>query len=287
MNGSLQLGPLAMPIGPLLLALAAGLGLWAGKLTSRRSGLDPEPALLRMLLLGLLVARLAFVWTWRHAYWQEPLTILDIRDGGWNPAVGLAASCLYALALAKRQPALRRSLAAGLATTFVIGTAGAIWLWSSASNPARLPALDLPALGGGNTALRSFTGKPIVINLWATWCPPCRREMPLLHQAQTEHPGVNFVFINQGEDEQAVTLFLQAQHLPLRNVLLDKATQVGAAFDSMGLPTTLFIDAQGKLVSTHLGALSKATLARGIDGARFAPAAPSPSSPPSVSATTP
>lgn len=271
MNASLQLGPLAIPTGPLLLALAAGLGLCVGKLTGRRSGLDPEPALVRMLLLGLLIARLAFVWTWRHAYWQEPLTVLDVRDGGWDPAVGLAASGLYALTLAKQQPALRRSLAAGLATTLVIGAACAIWLWSSAANQTQLPAIQLPALGGGSTALRSFTGKPIVINLWATWCPPCRREMPLLRQAQTEHPEVNFVFINQGEDDRAVTLFLQAQHLPLRNVLLDKATRVGAAFDSMGLPTTLFIDAQGQLVSTHLGALSTATLARGIDGTRHPP----------------
>ena len=52
MNASLPLGPLAIPLGPLLLALAAGLGLWLGKLTGRRRGVNPEPALVRMLLLG-------------------------------------------------------------------------------------------------------------------------------------------------------------------------------------------------------------------------------------------
>ena len=97
-------------------------------------------------------------------------------------------------------------------------------------------------------------------NWGATWCPPCVREMPVLHQAQSSHPGVNFVFVNQGEPVDKVAAWLKARNLPLRNVLLDAQGQIGAAFKQRALPTTLFFNAKGELVSMRVGELSAATL---------------------------
>ena len=125
--------------------------------------------------------------------------------------------------------------------------------------------MSLPALDAGSVALTGFVGKPTVLNLWATWCPPCRREMPLLQQAQVAHPGLNFVFVNQGETRADVVRYLQGQHMLLRNVLLDATLATGAAFDQRALPTTLLFDAQGRLVSTHVGAFSEATLAQSLN----------------------
>jgi thiol-disulfide isomerase/thioredoxin len=125
-----------------------------------------------------------------------------------------------------------------------------------------MPALSLPALDGRSVALTGFLGKPTVVNLWATWCPPCRREMPLLQQAQVAHPELNFVFINQGETREDIVRYLQGQSITLRNVLIDARRATGAAFNEQALPTTLFFDAQGRLVSTRVGALSEATLAQ-------------------------
>lgn len=100
----------------------------------------------------------------------------------------------------------------------------------------------------------------IVVNLWATWCPPCVREMPLLQEAQVTHADVHFVFLNQGENEEQVSSWLSKQHLPLRNVLLDPERRASAAFQQKGYPTTLFFDSEGTLVSVRTGELSKATL---------------------------
>jgi len=87
-TSSLQLGPLALPLPPLVLAVAAMLALAVGKRLGRSVGVDTEPALWRMFLLGLVASRLGFVWEWRAVYLHEPLGILDIRDGGWEAAAG-------------------------------------------------------------------------------------------------------------------------------------------------------------------------------------------------------
>ena len=106
-------------------------------------------------------------------------------------------------------------------------------------------------------------GKPMVVNLWATWCPPCRREMPVLAAAQKQETGVSFVFVNQGEAGAGATAqrYLSIEKIELTNVLLDQGARLGREVGSGSLPTTLFYDANGRLVDTHLGQLSAASLA--------------------------
>ena len=272
---ALQLGPLAVPLAPVVLAVAAALGLAVGKRLGRRVGVDAEPALLRMFLLGLLAARLGFVWEWRGVYLHEPWGILDIRDGGWEPMAGFAVGCLYGLVLLKRLPVLRKPIMGAALALLVSWTAGEVaiaTLTVGARQP--MPTLSLQTLDGGSVALASFVGKPTVVNLWATWCPPCRREMPLLQQAQAAHSELNFVFVNQGETREDIVRYLQGQDIALRNVLLDARRATGAAFNEQAMPTTLFFDAQGRLVSTRVGALSAATLAQRLDAFRDAGHAP-------------
>jgi thiol-disulfide isomerase/thioredoxin len=145
-------------------------------------------------------------------------------------------------------------------TGTVIWAVGAVALSVRPDTGQALPALEVTSLEGRPMNLAAFKGKPTVVNLWATWCPPCVREMPVLHQAQLERPGVNFVFLNQGESGEQVSAWLQARNLPMRNVLIDANWQAGAAFKQRALPTTLFFDAKGRLVSTRVGELSPATL---------------------------
>lgn len=276
---SLQLGPLALPLPPLVLALAATLGLAVGKRLGRSVGVDAEPALLRMFLLGLVASRLGFVWEWRAVYVHEPWSILDIRDGGWEAVAGFAAACLYGLVLLQRQPALRKPLMAASFALLVSWAAGEVaiaTLWGGSRQP--MPALSLPALDGRSIALASIVGKPTVVNLWATWCPPCRREMPLLQQAQAAHPELNFVFVNQGETRDVIVRYLQGQGIVLHNVLIDSRKATGAAFNEQALPTTLFFDTQGRLVSTRVGALSEATLGQRLGAIQDATPGPAPGS---------
>ncbi len=261
MTSSLQLGPLALPLPPLVLAVAAMLALAVGKRLGRSVGVDAEPALWRMFLLGLVASRLGFVWEWRAVYLHEPLGILDIRDGGWEAVAGFAAACLYGLVLVQRQPALRKPLMAATFALLVSWSAGEVAIATETGGSRQpLPALSLPALDGSSVELAGFVGKPTVVNLWATWCPPCRREMPLLQQAQAAHPKLHFVFVNQGEARDVILRYLQGQGMVPQNVLIDERKATGAAFNEKALPTTLFFDAQGMLLSTRVGALSQATL---------------------------
>src|SRR5690554_5842175 len=123
-----------------------------------------------------------------------------------------------------------------------------------------LPDLQLVGFDERPVSLSSYKGQPIVLNLWATWCPPCRREMPVLEQAQSDYPEVAFVLVNQGESAGEVGDFLTAQGLELEHVLLDPFSRAMHEVGSRGLPTTLFFDAEGRLVDSHMGELTMPSL---------------------------
>lgn len=260
MSGALQIGPLSLPWTLLLVFAAIGLALWVGQRLARRAGLDAEPQLLRMLLVAVVVARLAFVFVYRDAYLDDWLGIVDIRDGGWMPMAGLMAAGLYVLHTGTRQRPLRKPLWAAFGCGAALYAAGSVALALSAPANQPLPALTLATLQGQPVALQQFAGKPVVVNLWATWCPPCRREMPVLAAAQQRHPDVHFVFANQGESAQKVQAFLTGDGLALRNVLLDARGEVARHFGHRALPTTLFFDARGVLADVRIGEVSQATL---------------------------
>ncbi|MCA6216282.1 TlpA family protein disulfide reductase [Ideonella sp. B7] len=278
MSSTLQIGPLALPWSLLLIVLAVLLGHTVGRRVGRASGVDPEPQTFRLLLLALLAARLGFIWPYRGLYLDEPLRMLDIRDGGWDAQVGLITGWLATLVWVQRRPALRRPLLAAVGSASLLWLLGTgLLLWQTRAMPP-LPAVSVARLDGSRLSLPALRGQPTVINLWASWCPPCRREMPVLAAAQAAHPEVRFVFINQGEAADAVQAFLTHQSPGLQQVLLDPRSEVGASLGQRALPTTFFFDAQGRLVDQRIGELSPATLAQRLArlnaGATAAPTSP-------------
>jgi thiol-disulfide isomerase/thioredoxin len=118
-----------------------------------------------------------------------------------------------------------------------------------------LAVIDLET-GRRTTLAEAAAGRPAVVNLWASWCGPCREEMPVLAAAQQREPGIAFLFVNQGEPPHAVRAYLARLGTPLRDVLLDADSALGPAVGSRGLPTTLFHDARGRRVDAHFGVLS-------------------------------
>jgi len=263
MNHSLVIGPFAFPYAMLLLFAAVGSAFFVGDRLARKVGVAVEPVLWRALLVGLLVARLAFVWEFRPAYFAAPVSIIDIRDGGWNATAGFVGAWLFVLSRQGRLAAWRRPLQGALLTASVLWLAGSVALALSlrGTSGQTMPELTLSTLDGRMVQLTDFKGQPTVVNLWATWCPPCVREMPVLQRAQADNPGIHFVFLNQGEPASRVAAWLQARNWRLNNMLLDVSGQAGAAFKQSALPTTLFFDAQGRLVGLRVGELSSATLA--------------------------
>ena len=270
MNQALQIGPLSLPYPVLLTLIAIALGGFVAHRLARAADVEVEPTLTYMLFIGLVAARLAFVLRWRDQYFDVPLSILNIRDGGWEPAAGVVVAALFGLLRAHRQAGLRKPVLAAAFTTGTVLLLGGIATFLVTSSAARLPPLTLSSLEGRSVSLADFAGKPTVVNLWATWCPPCRREMPALQRAQAANPDVNIVFVNQGDDARTIAAFLDRQGLALRNVLVDPQNSVGAALGHSGLPTTLFFDANGRLADTRIGELSQATLAQRLARSRAA-----------------
>lgn len=265
---TLNIGPLSLPTTLFLmlvaLLVAAGVGRLVGG--SQRTGVGNIA--IDMLVAAVLVARIAFVSIWFDTYRNSPWSMLDIRDGGFTPWAGMMAALLVAFWRAWRRPALRRPLAFGLAAGAVAwgGLFGAIRMMENTT----VPQASVTTLAGEPTNLAALArGKPMVVNLWASWCPPCRREMPVLAAAQKQQTSLSFVFVNQGEDGETAQHYLTAAGLDLANVVIDPGTVLGREVGSGALPTTLFYDANGRLVDTHLGPLSAASLASKLDQFRF------------------
>lgn len=266
---SLSLGPLAFSGGVVALLAAAAVAGAAARLSSRgERGIGPT--LVDMLLVGMVAARLVFVAQWFDSFRLAPLSILDIRDGGFNHLAGALAAVLLAGWRGWRAQALRRPLTVGLIMGAVAGGVVALLL----RMPPQPSLLEVPlvTLAGQPESLGRLAGAaPMVVNLWASWCPPCRREMPVLAAAQRKEAAVRFVFANQGESAGPVQRYLDTGALGLGNVVLDPSAALGQALGSKALPTTLFFDATGRLVETHVGALSQATLESKLTALRPAP----------------
>ena len=140
------------------------------------------------------------------------------------------------------------------ASLYLLGT-----LIRTPSSPPTLSQLSLPHLEGYSVAFNDFE-TPLVVNLWATWCGPCRRELPMMHDMAAQNPDITFVFVSQGESTAKVNKYLLDNKLELSHVLLDKKGVLAHRFQSRGLPTTLFFDTSGNLVEAHLGELSSVQL---------------------------
>jgi thiol-disulfide isomerase/thioredoxin len=252
-------------VAPLLLLAAIWVAyLLATRLAARAADADLAAmagnAVFSAAVAGLLVARLAHIALLADAYLASPWSMLDLRDGGWHLPAGLTAGLTWLAWQGARSPALRRPLAIGVATGL------ACWLAATAatgfSATQSLPSQTLAALDDGSqvTLAQAARGRPVVVNLWASWCGPCRQEMPVLAAAQQRETRVGFLFVNQGETESEVRAYLDANGLQLRDVMLDADSTLLPAVGSHGLPTTLFYDSRGQLVDAHFGVLNAASL---------------------------
>lgn len=258
---SITLGPVALPLSRLWLLAALALVLLLAWWLSRRARTDLERPVLGALAIGLVAARLGYVATHFDYYRARPLHVLFLWQDGYLPAVGLVAAVAAAWLFARRGRYRARYVLVPLAAG-ALAWGGLVWVTERFAAPqARLPELALESLDGGRVRLQAFAGQPVVANLWASWCPPCRREMPVLAEAQRQRPSVHFLFINQGEAAGIVQGYLAEQRLQLDHVLLDPSGEVARHFGTRAMPTTLFFDAGGRLVDAHLGELSAPRLA--------------------------
>jgi peroxiredoxin len=127
-----------------------------------------------------------------------------------------------------------------------------------AGHPA--PDFSLKTLEGEAVSLADFKGKPVLINFWATWCGPCRVEMPELQQAAVDNAeGLVVIGINNTSTDtrQLVDDFVQELGLTFP-IVLDEDGQVAETYRVLGLPTTIFVDRNGVVNEIFTGPINKA-----------------------------
>ena len=165
------------------------------------------------------------------------------------------------------RPRWRRRLAV-LGAVLGLAAAGAAAAWQepaaapSLTSEGPAPSFDLPRLRDPSerVTLDDVRGTPAVINFWASWCVPCRRETPVLNAVARELSGrVAFVGINDQDDESPAETFdaITGGGYPSG---FDADGEVGKQYALYGLPTTIFVAADGTIVGRRLGEMSDAEL---------------------------
>jgi len=206
-------------------------------------------------------ARIGFVMQHASVYLADPLTVFAFWQGGFSPLWALAGFALVSAWYLWRTPGMFLQMAGSAVIAFAS--------WNVVHQLVRGTDMAMPetalllSLGGDPVAVESVQGRPMVINLWATWCPPCRREMPMMADVAAMQTGADLHFVNQGESAEAVRRYLSQAGIILSPVL-DPGSEMMRHFGAMGLPTTLFIDASGQLSAAHMGEISRAQLLAAI-----------------------
>jgi peroxiredoxin len=141
----------------------------------------------------------------------------------------------------------------------------------AAGGPAMLagaPAQSFPAkrLDGSQDALDKYRGRVVLLNLWASWCVPCRQEMPDLQRLYVTEAGRGLVVlgVDQGESAEAAGAFARAHGVTFP-ILLDQDQRYGRAYAAVGLPTSVIVDRSGHIVRGIDGMLTLADMHAAID----------------------
>lgn len=212
---------------------------------------------------ALIVSRMVFVVQYRDQYFSDEtpaFAIVDIRDRGFEPVAFLVVMALGLGHMLLREPRLRRPLLVLMATALVWVGAGMTLFKYTHSTPQNWPEYSFRDLTGNPEPLRSGVANMTVVNLWATWCPSCRTEMPVFEQAQYSYPHVRFIMLNQGESKTEVADFIEAEGYQFDNLWLDTEGRMGHWFGQSALPVTLVFNKEGKLLNGHMGVMSAAVL---------------------------
>ncbi|MEN9934063.1 MAG: hypothetical protein RLZZ387_642 [Chloroflexota bacterium] len=134
---------------------------------------------------------------------------------------------------------------------------------AASADPAPLPDHPAPdftlaALDGSEVRLASLRGQVVLVNVWATWCPPCRAEMPAIQATYDEYRGQGFTVlaVNFKEDARTVAAYLEEHRLTFP-ALLDVDGSVGSVYQARGLPSSFFVDRRGVIRAVYRGPMPR------------------------------
>jgi peroxiredoxin len=116
------------------------------------------------------------------------------------------------------------------------------------------PDFNLTDMDGELRTLKDYRGKPVIINFWATWCPPCRAELPSMNRGwnKIKDEGIAMLAVNVGEDEETIFMFMGDYPIEF-GLLLDRSGEIVKQWPVKGLPTTFVLDPEGRIVYRAIG----------------------------------
>lgn len=132
------------------------------------------------------------------------------------------------------------------------GWALAAWLSAAPAHAAGAPDFRATSLEGDTLQLASFRGQVVVLDFWASWCPPCREQLERLASLEKEVPGVVVLAVNVDTRRDKVDRYVRHAQMP-RRVLLDPKGTVATKYGVQGMPWTVLVDPQGQVVSARGG----------------------------------
>ncbi len=182
------------------------------------------------------------------------------RRGGINPIVimvGVGLLMFAAIALAQT---FKQGSTADIRGGAVSGTGQLVASGLSVGEPMKVgapaPDFTLTDLGGNEVALSSLRGRPVLLNFWATWCPPCRTEMPEFEDMHRRYPELAVVGVNLREEPAHVEKFV-ANAGYTWTFLLDRTGGTSLRYALAALPSTFFIDRDGVIRDIRVGGMSR------------------------------
>ncbi|NIL99823.1 MAG: redoxin family protein [Gammaproteobacteria bacterium] len=280
---AVNIGPLLVPTWPAAVILALLIAVLATNRLVPRAQLDRS--LLRGVAegtawVGILGARVGYVAANWGAFYAEPWTALYLWQPGYSAYAGVVTGACYAIwRIARRRESNRWRYLEALCKGYAVGTAALaimiVGLHAFAPSTLigrgdRVPDFVLEGLDGSRVRLSDLAGRAVVLNFWATWCPPCRREMPLLDAVHAEYArrGLSVVGVAVGESQTVVGPFVH--RLGVRYPIWiepvapepagDSTRALHDRFAGAGLPTTIFIDRDHVVRNVYVGEFNRAFL---------------------------
>lgn len=199
----------------------------------------------------------------------------DSRNAAAGPAVTVTAPRAYG------RPAWKRRVMAAILACSAVLVLGFL-LWPAGGTGPQLrpgvaaPDFTLATPAGETVTLSQFRGRPVVLNFWATWCPPCRNEMPALQSVWEQYRDQGLVVLGVNLDESAATIQAFTARVGVDfPTVIDRDLRVTERYQIIPLPTTFFIDADGVIRDRKEGEISLAEaelrVQRLLSGALVAP----------------
>jgi thiol-disulfide isomerase/thioredoxin len=274
---------MVIPTRLLILVLCLLFAIWLSGWLAARYQLDKsqvQAGVEYIAWFALLGARLGFVILNWSAYQATPWTALYLWQPGYFYQTGLLFGAGYLLwyiyncSSQLRKPLLHllvgSYVAAGILFTSAIYSLDLLRQPDIPGIGDRAPDFSLQNLSGETVTLSSLAGRAVIINFWATWCPPCRREMPLLEQIQNKYgnKGLTVVGIDVDEPLELVKPYISSVNVsypiwvdaPPGTPGYDRTQAIFSRFGGVGFPSTIFIDRAGIIQNIYIGELSQGFL---------------------------